>query len=130
MPVIQHNPESVPAPVGGYSQAIELPPGARLLFISGQIPERPGQALAPDFRTQCEAVWENIEAALAAAGMDVRDLVKVTTFLTDRAQIVENREVRQRHLGSARPAMSVIVVETLDSRWLLETEAIAARADG
>lgn len=126
----RHNPDSVPAPVGGYSQAVELPPGARILFISGQIPERPGEDLAADFRSQCEAAWQNIEAVLAAAGMDVGDLVKVTTFLTSEEQVVENRQVRQRHLGDASPAMSVVIVRTLDPRWLLEIEAIAARVEG
>jgi len=127
MSFVHHNPEGVPAPLGGYSQGLEVPPGARLLFISGQIPERPGEEMAADFRGQCEAVWNNIEALLAAAGMDIGDLVKVTTFLTDRDQVLENREVRRRHLGDASPAMTVVVARTLDPRWLLEIEAIAAR---
>lgn len=127
MAVTRHDPETVPAAIAGYSQGIELAPGARLLFISGQIPERPGQVLPADFRGQCEAVWENIVAMLDAAGMDVGDLVKVTTFLASREYIQENREVRNRFLGSARPAMTLVIAQTVDARWLLETEAIAAR---
>jgi 2-iminobutanoate/2-iminopropanoate deaminase len=127
MSFTHHNPDDVPPPLGGYSQALELPPGARLLIISGQIPERPGQEMAIDFRGQCEAVWDNIEANLAAAGMEIGDLVKVTTYLTSREQVVENREVRQRRLGNASPALTVVIAQTLDPRWLLEIEAIAAR---
>jgi len=127
MTLVHHNPDEAPAPLGGYSQALEIAPGARLLFISGQIPERPGEEMAADFRGQCEAVWNNIEALLAAAGMDIDDLVKVTTFLTDRDQVLENREVRRRYLGNASPAMTVVIAQTLDPRWLLEIEAIAAR---
>ncbi len=130
MSFVRHNPDGVPAPVGGYSQALEVTPGARLLFISGQIPERPGEEMPVDFRGQCEAVWRNIKTLLAAAGMEIGDLVKVTTFLTDRDQIIENREVRRRHLGSASPAMTVVIAQTLDPRWLLEIEAIAARTPG
>lgn len=127
MSFVRHNPDDVPAPLGGYSQALEVSPGARLLFISGQIPERPDEEMAADFRGQCEAVWNNIEALLAAAGMDIDDLVKVTTFLTDQDQVLENREVRRRRLGNASPAMTVVIARTLDPRWLLEIEAIAAR---
>lgn len=128
MPVVRHNPKDGPPPLGGYSQSLELPPGARLLFISGQIPERPGQEIPADFRGQCEAVWDNIEANLTAAGMSIGDLVKVTTYLTDREQVVINREVRQRRLKNINPALTVIIAQTLDPRWLLETEAIAAHA--
>jgi 2-iminobutanoate/2-iminopropanoate deaminase len=130
MTFIHHSPDTVPAPVGGYSQALEVAPGSRLLFISGQIPERPSQEIPANFREQCEAVWDNIEALLAAAGMTIDDLVKVTTFLTARDQVLVNREIRQRRLGNASPAMTVVVAQTLDSRWLLEIEAIAARAAG
>lgn len=128
MPFARHNPDAVPPPLGGYSQSLELPPGARLLFISGQIPERPGGEIPLGFLQQCEAVWDNIEANLAAAGMAIGDLVKVTTYLTSRDQVTINREVRQRRLGSAAPALTVVIAETLDTRWLLEIEAIAARA--
>ncbi len=123
----RHNPDTVPAAIAGYSQGIELEPGARLFFISGQIPERPGEALPTDFRGQCEAVWHNIVAMLEAAEMTVDDLVKVTTYLTNRDYVQENREVRQRFLGGASPAMTVVIAQTVDERWLLETEAIAAK---
>lgn len=127
MPFTRHNPQSVPAPLGHYSQGLELPANARLLFISGQIPERPGQAIPADFRGQAEFIWQNIADVLAAAGMEIGDLVKVTTFLTSREQVQENREVRNRFLGQTNPAMTVIVAQTLDAQWLLEIEAIAAR---
>lgn len=124
-----HDPETVPVAIAGYSQGLELAPGARLFFISGQIPEWPGQELPLDFRGQCEAVWQNIMALLEDAGMTVDNLVKVTTYLTSREYVQENREVRQRFLGEVRPAMTVVIAQTVDVRWLLETEAIAARYD-
>lgn len=124
-----HNPPTVAATSGGYSHAAEVRGGARLLFISGQIPEHPNGEVPSDFRAQCEAVWDNIEAILAAAEMDVADLVKVTTFLTEPKQAVANREARQRRLGALRPALTVIVARTLESSWLLEIEAVAAKDD-
>ncbi|HEY1014618.1 MAG TPA: RidA family protein [Herpetosiphonaceae bacterium] len=122
---IAHNPATVPAPVGGYSQALEMR-GGRLLFISGQIPERADGTVPKDFAGQCQAVWDNIGALLAAAGMSYANLIKVTTYLTSRELAKVNSHIRQKVLGDARPALTVVVAQTLDPAWLLEIEAIAA----
>jgi enamine deaminase RidA (YjgF/YER057c/UK114 family) len=129
MTFIRHNPEDVSAPIGGYSHGSEVRNPARLLFISGQIPELPGGQVPESFSEQCEAVWHNIETILASAGMSVVNLVKITTFLTDKSQVVTNGEIRRRHLGEHKPALTVIIAETLESHWLLEIEAIAAADD-
>lgn len=63
---------------------------------------------------------------LAAAGLGVEHLVKVTTFLTGRTQLVPNRIIRRKVLGEHCPTLTVVIVETVDSKWLLEIEAIAA----
>ena len=87
MTFIRHNPEDVSAPIGGYSHGLEVRNASRLLFISGQIPELPGGEVPGSFSEQCEVVWNNIETILASAGMSVDNLVKVTTFLTDKSQV-------------------------------------------
>jgi 2-iminobutanoate/2-iminopropanoate deaminase len=124
--VRQHNPDLISAPFGGYSHAVEVAPGARWLYISGTIPERPDGTVPEGFVAQCNAIWDNLEAILASAGMTVANLVKVTTYLTDRAQAAENREVRTLRLKGARPALTVVVLQTLDAEWLLEIDAVAA----
>jgi enamine deaminase RidA (YjgF/YER057c/UK114 family) len=58
--------------------------------------------------------------------MEVRNLVKVTTFLSDRRYAATNTAVRQWVLGDHEPALTVIITGIFDSRWLLEIEAIAA----
>ena len=119
-------PDSVPAPVGNYSLGLEIPAGSRILFISGQIPETLSGEIPPGFEAQCNLVWDHILAILRAADMSVTDLVKVTTFLTDREHADVNSRVRRERLGSHAPALTVIVAQTLDPRWLLEIEALAA----
>jgi enamine deaminase RidA (YjgF/YER057c/UK114 family) len=121
-----HVPETVSAPIGGYSHAVEVRPGLRYLFVSGQVPERPDGSVPDGFEAQCHATWDNLLAVLAAADMGPADLVKVTTFLTDPAQADANGAVRRARLGRARPALTVIVARTLESPWLLEIEAVAA----
>ncbi len=121
-----HTPDTISAPSGGYSHAIEVGPNARWLSISGTIPERPDGVVPDGFTAQCDAIWDNIEAILAAADMTVANLVKVTTYLTDRAQAAPNREIRTRRLQGHKPALTVVVLQTLDEAWLLEIDAVAA----
>ena len=130
MPGRQYVPRTISPPVGNYSHAVEVPEGTRLLFISGQVPERPDGTVPVGFDAQCDAAWANVLAALAAAGLGPEHLVKVTTFLTDTAQADASSRIRQAHLGDARPALTVVVARTLDPVWLLEIEAIAAAPAG
>ncbi len=121
-----HNPETNSAPVDGYSRASEVGPGARWPCISGTIPERPDGTIPSKFDAKCEAIWDDIEGVIASVGMSAAILIKGTTSLTDRAQAAPNREIRTCRLHGARPAMTVIVVQTLDAEWLLEIDAVAA----
>ena len=64
---------------------------------------------------------------LTSAGLGVEHLVKINTFLTDKSQVVANRAVRKKMLQGNEPASTVMIAETVDSKWLLEIEAIAAQ---
>ena len=120
------NATTAPAPIGGYSQALEVSGHTRLLFISGQVPEHANGAIPADFRGQALLVWQHVDAQLRAAGMSLANLVKVTTFLASREHAAENGEVRRQVLGTLAPALTVVVADIFDPRWLLEIEAIAA----
>ena len=111
---------------GSYPQAVEVTGPTRWLYLSGQIPVAPDGALAAGFTGQCDQVWDNIETQLSAAGMTLDNLVKVTTFLSDRRYALENREVRVRRLAGRQPALTVIVTGIFDESWLVEIEAVAA----
>ena len=111
---------------GSYPQAVEVTGPSRWLYLSGQIPVAPDGSLPTDFTGQCDRVWDNIETQLAAAGMTLDNLVKVTTFLSDRRYALENREVRVRRLAPRQPALTVIVTGIFDEAWLVEIEAVAA----
>lgn len=126
MHVKRHNPKTIARPQGGYSHGIEVAPHARWLFISGTVPERPDGTVPETFTDQCHVIWDNLEAILAGAGMTVNHVIKVTTFLTDRSQIEQNRDVLTQRLKGAQPALTVVVAQTLDPAWLLEIEAVAA----
>ncbi|MEI8410585.1 MULTISPECIES: RidA family protein [unclassified Kribbella] len=112
---------------GGYRHSYEIAAPARMVYVSGQIPVAPDGTLAEGFAEQCRQVWANVAAALAPHGMGLSDLVKVTTFLSDRAYRAENSAIRREVLGDHAPALTVIITGIYDESWLLEIEAIAAR---
>jgi enamine deaminase RidA (YjgF/YER057c/UK114 family) len=120
------NASDAAAPVGGYPQALDVTEFKRLLLISGQIPVRPDGTLPEDFVTQCQVAWSNVEAQLRAAGLTLDNLIKVTIFLSDRRYALDNRRIRQEVLGARQVALTVIITEIFDAKWLLEIEAMAA----
>lgn len=109
-----------------YAQAHEVVNASRLLFISGQVPVDNDDHVPSDFKSQCRLAWVNVEIQLKTAGMTLDNLVKVTTFLSDRRYRQENYEVRMEVLGKRSPALTIIITGIYDEAWLLEIEAVAA----
>jgi 2-iminobutanoate/2-iminopropanoate deaminase len=120
------NAADAPEPIGGYAQATEVTGARRLLYISGQIPVAKDGSIPKSFQDQCRLAWSNIEAQLRAADMSLDNLVKVTTFLSDRRYGMENRVVRQDVLGDRRLSSTVVIAGIFDDAWLLEIDAVAA----
>ena len=95
-----HNPKTVTL-AGKYSLGAEVPAGARLLYVSGQVGlDRKGK-LQPGFEKQAEQVWKNIGQVLKSAGMGYKDIVKMTSFLTDSRFVLPNRAVRDKFIKRA-----------------------------
>jgi 2-iminobutanoate/2-iminopropanoate deaminase len=119
------NASQAPLALGGYSQAVEVVNAARTLYVSGQIPVSRDGVVPETFREQCQLAWQNLEFQLRAADMTFDNLVKVTTFLSDRRFGDENGQVRREVLGDRSPALTVVIAGIFDPAWLLEIEAIA-----
>jgi 2-iminobutanoate/2-iminopropanoate deaminase len=123
------NPSTVAPPGGRYSHAIEVPPGARWLVVSGQIGMAPDGSTPEDIGGQTENCFRNIAAILADAGMSLADVVKITVFLTSEDEIAGFRTARDRVTGESRPASTLVVVSRLvRPEWRVEIEALAAKA--
>lgn len=123
-----HAPKTVAAPNGTYSHGAEVPPNARWLFVAGQIPVRSDGSIPATIEAQTEVVWQNILAVLADAGMNVGDLVKITSFLTKHENFARFAQIRAGFLGSHRPASTSVIISALAKpEFLVEVEAIAAK---
>jgi 2-iminobutanoate/2-iminopropanoate deaminase len=125
------NPESTSAPNASYSHGAEVPPNARLVFVAGQIPVRPDGSIPQTIEEQTEVVWTNIKAVLAAAGMGIRDIVKITSYLTRYENFARFAQVRAGFLDGHRPTSTSVIISALAKpEFLVEVEAVAAKAAG
>ena len=115
--------------IGSYSDAIEAGPNLRWLMTSGTPGFTEADKIPADIAGQSELAWQNVLRALSKAGMTVHDIVKVTQYLTRAEDIKAYAQVRNRFLGTARPASMLLVTPQLV--WpslLVEVEIIAAKA--
>ena len=69
---------------------------------------------------QAEQVFSNLEAALAAVGATWANVVKITTFLTQREDIDGYRAARERHIPSDPPASTLLFISGLAHPELLD----------
>jgi enamine deaminase RidA (YjgF/YER057c/UK114 family) len=121
-----HNPtDGVYPAVADYAHAIELRGVERLVYLAGTMGLRPDGAPGATLDEQLTLIWDNIAAILASADMTLDNVVRVTSYLTDRDFAGPNADARNRALGRAVPT-TAIVVATLSDDWLVEIEVIAA----
>jgi 2-iminobutanoate/2-iminopropanoate deaminase len=117
---------SAPAPIGPYSQAIEV---GNMVFCSGQIPLDPAtnQVFTGDIKGQAELVMKNIDAVLQAAGLTFKNVVKTTIYLTSMGDFQTVNEVYGRFFTEQPPARSTVAVAALPKGVNVEIEVTAAK---
>ena len=121
------NPETIAAPIGSYSHAVEIPEGSRVTFIAGQVGIDKDGNVPADFRSQAENAWNNLMRILEHNGMRMKDVVKINHFLTSADDLPAYNEVRSKFLGEERPSSTLLIVAALARPDLLvEVEMVAA----
>ena len=122
------NPEDVHPPVGSYSHQIEIS-SERLLVISGQVGMRQDGTVPEDPFEQIDVAFDNILHNLHAAGMDVKDLIKVTYYLVGEIDAAKRREIVLSKLQGHQPCSTLLYVAALASpAFRVEIDAWASRA--
>ena len=88
------------------------------MYVAGQVSrDEQGQIVARgDFRGQAHQVFANLQKALAAAGGSLKDLAKITVYVTDpryrdplrevQARVFGRRAARQHAARGGRPGRS------------------------
>ena len=120
--------EKAPAALGLYSQAVQA---GDTIYVSGQLPIDPatGEFAGGDITTQTRQSLTNIKNILAAAGADMKDVVKVTVLLKDIAEFGTMNEEYGKFFTEPYPARAAFQVAALpkDSRVEIEAVAVVSR---
>ena len=119
--------DGAPKAIGPYSQAVAA---GELVFCAGQVALDPasGDSVTGDVRAQTERVLDNLTAVLAAAGSDLRHVVKTTVYLTDFDDFAAMNEVYAKRFGDHRPARATVGVSALPKGLRVEIECVAISA--
>ncbi|HMF70206.1 MAG TPA: RidA family protein [Flavitalea sp.] len=122
--IIQTN--AAPAPIGPYSQAVQV---GNLLFISGQVAINPadGSIETSDTNRETSQVMENLKAVLTEAGYSFSDVVKTTIFLSDMSLFPVVNETYGKYFTGDYPARETVAVKTLPKNVNVEISMIAAK---
>jgi len=126
-PVKKRNPAAIHPPIGAYSHQVEVPPGARLLAIAGQVGRTVEGDVPDDAIEQVEVALDNVRRNLEAAAMSVADVVKLNWYLVGQIDMARRREVLLAWLDGHEPASTLVYVAALASpEYRVEVEAWAA----
>ena len=121
-------PEGIAPPAARYAHAMATTGAQRWLHTSGVVPTRPDGSVPEDIAEQAQAVWHNISAMLAAAGMGPSDTVSVTTYVVPGQNLAVVMAERDRCLeGHLAASTLVIVPELAQPAWKMEIAVVAAR---
>jgi len=92
----------------GYSQATVVAPNAKVIYVAGQIgitDEGPN-----DFEHQVDRAFENMIAALEAAGGRVEDVVKITLLIKDYdEEKLKYMVTKRRQVFGRNPPASILI---------------------
>ncbi|MDX9667576.1 Rid family hydrolase [Pseudomonas sp. P5_152] len=112
----------------GFSQAVEVRGGRRLL-LSGQVGvDEHERTVAPGLREQTDKAFDNIEAILREAGGDLSHVVVMRIYIAETARDEQEQitQVLLERFPSNPPASSWVIVSGLSlPQWLIEVEVEA-----
>ncbi|HWW04645.1 Rid family detoxifying hydrolase [Collimonas sp.] len=113
-----------PKAVGPYSQGVV---SNGMLFTAGYTPRDPvtGKLIEGDIVAATNRVIDNLEAVLLGAGCSLKDVVKVTVYMTDLADFAKMNEAMAAKFGSHKPARTTIQVEKIPGGATLAMDFIA-----
>ena len=134
MPLKFINPKSLGFP-RGYSNGVITEPGARLLFISGQVAwNEQQQIVTDDFAEQFATALQNLLTVVAEAGGKPTDVARLIIYVTDKSNYQTSAKEVGAHyraqMGKHFPAMVLVEVKSLlDDAAKVEIEGMAVLLD-
>jgi enamine deaminase RidA (YjgF/YER057c/UK114 family) len=124
-------PPSLRPPFARYAHGVEVPAGARLVVVSGQLGVGPDDVAPEGAEAQARLCFANIAAILANAGMTLADVVRFNAYVSGREHLPGYMAARDAVVGPNPPPASTLMIVSGFARpeFVVEVEAIAARVD-
>lgn len=118
--------DKAPAAVGPYSQGVKA---ENIIYTSGQLPidNETGELSKGDIQKETRLCLNHVESVLKAAGASLKDVVKVTVFVTDINNFSLVNEVYAEYFTDHKPARSLVEVSNLPKGADIEIEALAIK---
>jgi len=108
----------------GWSHAVKVD---NTIYLAGMVGfDENRKVVEGGFEAQTIKTFENIKLTLEAAGASLKDVVKMTVYVTDMDNIIKFREIRARYFSPPTPASTGVEISRLIlPELLVEIEAIA-----
>ncbi len=114
--------DAAPKAIGTYSQAVRCGP---TVYLAGQIGLDPQtMEMVAGVGPQIHRVFQNLQAVTRAAGGDLKDVVKLTVYLTDLANFALGNEIMATYFSQPYPARAAVGVASLPRSAQVEIDAI------
>jgi 2-iminobutanoate/2-iminopropanoate deaminase len=115
---------NAPAPIGPYSQAVQV---GNWLFISGQVAINPitNEVEQCTIQEETTLVMENLKAILLAANCNFSNVVKTTIFLSDMNLFADVNAIYGTYFYADYPARETVAVKGLPKNVNVEISMVA-----
>lgn len=122
------NPPQIAPPFAAYSHGFLIPPGKQLIVTSGQLGLQKDGITPTGAEAQAKVCFANIDAILGAGGATTHDVVKLTTYVTDRSHMAGYMKARDAWLAGvpSPPASTLLIVSGFTRpEFVVEIEVMA-----
>jgi 2-iminobutanoate/2-iminopropanoate deaminase len=113
--------------IGGFSDAVAVETGDfTTIYISGHVGnDASGKVTAKAFAEEVDLCFANVARALERSGAGLRDVVRITCYLTDLADYPVYSKARAATFQANPPASATVQVAGLLVNAKIEIDAIA-----
>ena len=123
------NPDTIHPPFAKYAHGIEVDPGARMIFCSGQLGIGLDGIIPEGVEAQARLCFRAIVAILSEASMSFDDLVRLNAYVASAQYLGGYMKVRDEFVSNPPPASTLMIVQGFARpEFKVEIEAVAARA--
>jgi enamine deaminase RidA (YjgF/YER057c/UK114 family) len=123
-------PTGIHPPLAHYAHGVEVPPGTRLVFCSGQLGIDATGSIPESAEAQADLCFRAIGAVLAEAGMGFADVIRLNAYVVDRTVLPAYMATRDRFIRPPFPASTLMIVAGFSRpQFKVEVEALAGRPE-